>query len=119
MSNLQLPTINSHADAMELLDGKESMKIGYKTWLHYWDSDGSVAIVYFDTAIVVYDLEGGIELNAGGWHTTTTTDRMHRLTPPHVRVFHRSGKKVDEPTIYVEFHGNIQSLHDGEVMVAA
>jgi hypothetical protein len=49
------------------------------------------AILHHGTTIVMYRPNGDIVLNANGWASRTTADRMHRFTPANVRVNNRKG----------------------------
>jgi hypothetical protein len=89
MSNLQLPDVTDYPSAARLLDGQRYRRIGYKTALLL--TNYTIAVQHHHTDIIDYYPDGGISLNTGGWSTSTTTHRMHRLTPRGVRVFLRQG----------------------------
>lgn len=89
MSNLQLPQITDYASAKGELDGTRYKVIAYKTALQ--DHGGIISVVHHNTDIIDYYPDGDINLNTGGWDTTTTSSRMHRLTPRSVRVFIKGG----------------------------
>lgn len=98
MSNLQLPQITTYESALRELNGQRFRRIGYKTTLRLVHTGfGTVATVqHHNTDIIDYYPDGGIALDTGGWSSSTTTHRMHRLTPRSVRVFIKGG------TTYVE-----------------
>jgi hypothetical protein len=85
--------INSYADAVARLDGRDSVKLKGNTSLVRLDAD-TVAVRFHETFIVKYDSKG-FELNTGGWKTPTTKARMNEFGPVSVRsvkgVWHADG----------------------------
>lgn len=102
MSNLHLPDVQSYAAAIKFLGKKDSKTIGYKTRMIRLGDH--VSVFHHTTAIVTYYENGMIQLNNGGWASSTTSNRMHRLTPPNVRVF------IKQYEMFVEVDGVKQSL---------
>lgn len=83
MSNLKLAAEpKSYAEAEDFLDGEMRKSLGYKTTIEQGDS--GVEIIHHDTAIVTFHADGSMTLDNGGWHTSTTTNRMHKFTPRHI-----------------------------------
>lgn len=93
MSNLAPKyTPQSFEAAKRILDnaGKSAITLCYATQLMH--TALGYAIVHHDTPIVTFIEDGSIYLNADGWASRTTADRMHRFTPPNVRVNSRKGR---------------------------
>lgn len=88
MSNLSPKfTPRTYADAHDILTTRDykPLTLCYETTLHRGTGDGP-AIRHHTTDIVTWHADGSITLNGGGWASRTTSDRMHRFTPPNVRV---------------------------------
>lgn len=68
----------TRAGILRYLDGKDSKKIGHNTYAYV--EDGNVGIRYHNTTIVGLFTDGTMILNNGGWHTTTTSGRMHAFS---------------------------------------
>lgn len=84
MSNLKLKhTVKSYADAVAALKGRDSIILGHNTRLAR-TSDQEITVRYHGNAIVRYSPEG-VEASWAGWATSTTTNRLHMLTPSGVR----------------------------------
>lgn len=96
MSNLKLPAIHDFESARAYLDarGKSRVKIGFETTLTH-EAHGYV-VRHHDSPIVRYTPDG-VEIRNAGWLSLTTTDRLHRLTPPSVRVSLAKGGWVESP----------------------
>lgn len=86
MANLQ--KCNSYEDAERILGNRSKKKIGHNTWLQ--KTDESIEAIYHETAVVVYEKDGTIWANTGGWHTVTTKDRLNQLLP-NTQVYSKSG----------------------------
>ena len=93
MSNLKLPDVTDLESARRFLGGRQRSRLGYATTIGL-AAGGDVVVTHHSTDIIRYLSDGGIWLRADGWVTSTTADRMHRLTPPHVRVGRRLGNYV-------------------------
>jgi hypothetical protein len=93
----------THAEAINLVHGKtnrKSRKVGNNTYAEIM-SDGSVGITLHSTMIVRIHPDNSATLNTGGWHTSTTKDRMNKYSP--VRVYQKKGEwylNNDENTPY-------------------
>jgi hypothetical protein len=58
---------------------KDYRPLQWKTILRRTE-DGSIAVKYHDTDVVIYHEDGSITLNSGGWKTQTTKRRMNDYT---------------------------------------
>lgn len=70
-------TPKTYAEAAEILQGRDSIKLGNNTWLE--DFDGGVAVRLHDTRIVKFWLDGSITLQTGGYRTVTTKERLNQF----------------------------------------
>lgn len=78
----------------DLLAGKDERKIANNTYLRtgmeydaQGDGHGTVSVVLHFTEILRASCKTGhVVLNSGGYHTTTTKDRLNRFLPNSVRV---------------------------------
>ncbi len=80
----------THAQATKMVLGKRNRgqrKIGNNTYA-YIQADGSVAIELHGTNVVVIYPDDSVMLNSGGWHTSTTKDRINKYSP--VRVYQKN-----------------------------
>ena len=75
--------IKSFSDAEKLLADRTSMKLGHNTYLDRLTHD-SIGVLLHQTYVVVFNRDGSIKLNSGGWQTVTTKDRMNRFSPVSV-----------------------------------
>ena len=94
MSNLAPKfTPQSFRAARKILDAKRTsaMTLCYATTLIRTYA-GEYAIVHHNTSIVTFHADNSITLNGSGWASRTTADRMHRFTPPNVRVNSRKNR---------------------------
>ncbi|MFM8758121.1 MAG: hypothetical protein ACKODS_01055, partial [Methylophilaceae bacterium] len=92
----------THSEAYTMVLGKRGLmrrKVGNNTYgeiLH----DGSVGIFLHGTCVVRIHQDGDYTLNAGGWHTVTTKDRINQYSP--YRVFQKNHEwfvRVGETTV--------------------
>jgi hypothetical protein len=88
MSNLKLPNVACHADALRVATGPNAN--AYYRTSFIANRDGSVSIHHYQTEIIRYEVDGSIVLNNGGWVTSTTTNRLNSLTPAWLHVFRRN-----------------------------
>jgi len=80
----------THTEATKMVLGKRNRgqrKIGNNTYA-YIQADGSVAIELHGTNVVVIYPDDSVMLNSGGWHTSTTKDRINKYSP--VRVYQKN-----------------------------
>lgn len=72
----------THAEATQLVLGKTNRgqrKVGNNTYA-FIEHDGTVAIELHGTKVVRFFTNGLIQLNSGGWQTSTTKDRINKFT---------------------------------------
>ena len=65
----------SFNDLLTTLKGRESKKIANNTYLV--KRGDNLAIKLHQTDVAIFTLNGDIILNSGGWHTSTTKDRIN------------------------------------------
>lgn len=73
----------THAEATQLVLGKTNRgqrKVGNNTYA-FIETDGTVAIELHGTKVVRFLTNGLVELNSGGWQTSTTKDRINKYSP--------------------------------------
>ena len=91
----------THAEAVRMVRGntnKDTRKVGNNTYAEIL-VDGSVGITLHGTTVVRIYPDNSATLNSGGWHTSTTKDRMNKYSP--VRVYQRKGEwYLDDGTPY-------------------
>jgi len=82
----------THAEAVSMVKGKRNKdrrKVGNNTYAEILP-DGSVGIMLHSTYVVKIHPDNSATLNSGGWHTSTTKDRINQYSP--VRVYQRKGE---------------------------
>ncbi len=82
----------THSEAVKMVRGKtnkDTRKVGNNTYAEIL-VDGSVGIALHGTTVVCIHPDNSATLNTGGWHTSTTKDRMNKYSP--VRVYQRKGQ---------------------------
>lgn len=117
MSNLKFAaTIKSHADALKFLNGRTSKRLAYETYVQS-NEDGSVSVYHHRTAIITYTADGTIHGNNGGYHSSTTRNRLHALTPSGYRVFQRDyGQYIGGPGDVAHEYARTFTIHsDGTI----
>ena len=91
----------THSEAIKMVRGKtnrDSRKVGNNTYAEILP-DGSVGIMLHSTYVVKIHPDNSATLNSGGWHTSTTKDRINQYSP--VRVYQRKGEwYLDNGTPY-------------------
>ena len=76
-------TVTSYTEAETFLEGGRDASwrtIGHNTVVHRL-SDGSIAILYHSTNVVVYHQDGRIVFRTGGWYSVTTKVRLNEYSP--------------------------------------
>ena len=76
----------THAEAVSMVRGKtnrKERKIGNNTYAEI-EYDNSVSIRLHGTAVVRFFPNGLVQLNSGGWRTSTTKDRINKYSPVSV-----------------------------------
>lgn len=117
MSNLKFAaTIQSLADALKFLDGRDSKRLAYETNVRS-RVNGSASVYHHGTPIITYSPDGTIHGNNGGYHSSTTRNRLHALTPSGYRVFQRDfGQYIVGPDSVVhEFDQMFTIYPDGTI----
>ena len=71
-------TPKNYAEALEVLNGKSSMRLGNNTYLENHEN-GVIAVRLHNTNIVVFYAHGRVELYSGGYQTVTTKERMNQF----------------------------------------
>ena len=61
-----------------IIDGRESKKIGNNTIVHRLDDD-TVAVKYHRTNILKINSNNVVTISTGGWETITTKDRLNQF----------------------------------------
>jgi hypothetical protein len=80
----------NHAEITKLVLGKRNKgerKLGNNTY-GYIEHDGTVAIELHGTKVVRFFTNGLVQLNSGGWQTSTTKKRINKYSP--VRVYQKN-----------------------------
>lgn len=94
MSNAKFKQVTNYREADELLGKRNAMRVGYMTMLERLG--GQICVRHHRTNIVTYDREfdHAVTLQADGWVSSTTANRMHKFTPDTVRVGRDHGEYV-------------------------
>jgi len=77
------PSLN-YFKAESILDGRDSKKIRYKTWLH--DRGDHIALRHHKTDIIRFYEDGRIGISNGGYFSPTTKQRLSDRTPDWIGV---------------------------------
>jgi hypothetical protein len=72
--------MNSYKQAVEVLKGRKTRKLGNNTYLETRDAE-TVAVRLHQTDVVTYKANGAVVLNSGGWKTNTTKARINEYSP--------------------------------------
>lgn len=97
----QMPSVRSYAEAVEFLSGKKDRKYAHATYVEQID-EVTVGVRYHSTLIVRFYQDGATELQANGWFTPSTKERINLFLPAGARLGQALGKwymhfyKVDE-----------------------
>ena len=70
-------TPKTYADAIEVLRGRDSVRLGNNTYLER--CDGFVGVRLHGTYVVRFHENGAVTLHTGGYHTSTTKDRINEF----------------------------------------
>lgn len=68
------------AAAETLLGSRSSRKVGHNTYMRRVDAD-TIAVRYHATDVYTMRRDGWAILRSGGWHTSTTSQRINALLP--------------------------------------
>lgn len=71
------------------LKNRNRRKLANNTYLEKFSS-GALAIRLHDTNIIIYKPDGTVIVNTGGWHTSTTKERLNRYLDP-IRIYQERG----------------------------
>jgi hypothetical protein len=80
----------NYIDAVKMVKGKTSAskrKIGNNTYATI-QPDGSVTIRLHSTDVVTIYPDDAVEVNSGGWRSSTTKDRINKYSP--VKVYQKN-----------------------------
>jgi hypothetical protein len=81
MANLKA-TPKTFAEALEVLNGKHSIRLGNNTYLESF-TDGTqtdlIAVRLHSTQVVKFWADGRVTLHTGGYHTVTTKERLNQF----------------------------------------
>jgi hypothetical protein len=100
----------NYNEALQMVKGKNNRnqrKIANNTYglIEY---DGTVAIELHGTKVVRFFQNGLVQLNTGGWYTSTTKDRINKYSPKYV--YQKKGEW------FVKNDGNDIPFEDGMVV---
>lgn len=115
MSNLKFKTtFTDYAGADKFLGNADERVLGHNTRVRRLDSE-TIAVRYHETDIVTYAPDFTL-VDCGGWATVTTTNRLHMLTPGHVR-FNKRGESLLVTLTDDEGSERVYDLVDGPLEV--
>jgi hypothetical protein len=83
-------TVRSLSEALDLLGSHTSRKVANNTWLTV--RENSVQVVLHQTAVVTWSHDGIMRLDAGGWYTKVTAERINDFTPLDMRLWSDKGR---------------------------
>jgi|SRR5882724_8548968 len=78
--------MESFKEALEVLKGRDSRKLGNNTYLQ--KRGENIAVKLHQTDVVTYTPNGEVILSSGGWKTVTTKDRINQFSP--VRIYQKN-----------------------------
>lgn len=99
----------THSEAVRMVRGqtnRERRKVGNNTYAEILP-DGSVGIMLHSTYVVKIHPDDTYTLNSGGWHTSTTKDRINQYSP--MKVYQRN---------HVWYLDNGTEFEDGTVVTS-
>jgi hypothetical protein len=70
-------------DEAQAMAQSRKRKLGNNTYLNPRD-DGTIAVKYHETDVVIFHPDGSVVLDSGGWKTSTTKERLNAFSPAHV-----------------------------------
>ena len=115
MSNLKFKAnVTDFASADKFLGNADERVLGYNTRVRRVDSE-TIAVRYHETDIVTYAPDFTL-LDCGGWATVTTANRLHMLTPGHVR-FNKRGESLLATVTESDGTDRLFDLMDGPLEV--
>lgn len=77
-------TPKNYAEALEVLAGRESVRLGNNTYLEAWQDSQKIEpmeiwVRLHNTAIVRFHQDGRVTLHTGGYRTVTTKGRINQF----------------------------------------
>lgn len=115
MSNLKLPNVYDYATAAKFIGDADWVKIGYETYLARSGKD--FVVLHHGSAILRYVSNGTIIGNNHGWTSSTTRNRLHRLTPFGFFVSQKNHKqRISTFTEDKEFLREFHILNNGNIV---
>lgn len=80
----------TYEKCLKILNGKLVKQISYKTHLDNRGDLGYIGVWHHETEIIQFHPDGAIILNAGGYRSSTTKQRLNNFASAHI--FQRNGK---------------------------
>lgn len=77
--------MTSYDEAVKRLGNRDSRKVANNTYMQRREN-GTIAIRLHSTDVVTFHPDGRVTLDAGGWRTVTTKQRMNLFAPAGVRI---------------------------------
>ena len=112
LANHNAPRPTTYADAAALLGSVTMRKIGHNTYLER-GLGASIGVRFHATTVVRFHADGTMTLDAQGYRTSTTKERMNRYLPDGYRIFQKAGTwRLDTP------HGGTEDYRDGVTLRA-
>lgn len=112
----KLKPIKSYQDALDALGDKDAIRLGHNTVLVRratgQNCDGP-AVIYHQTAVVVFNADGTFTLNSGGWETTTTAERIRKYSPAYVSCFQPKRGSTKQNALYLYINRQRLPFFDG------
>ena len=99
MSNLTLENVTDYASASAFIGNRDRAKLGHNTYL-YRGMGESFYVEYHGNSIVFYERARTFVTNRG-WHTTTTTNRLNKLTKMSFRIRQGAHQYLTEVGVWV------------------
>jgi len=98
---------NTYTDAQTLLGDADERTVDRNTILLPMP-DGSIGLKFHRTVILRYNADGTMTVDAGGFRTSTTKERLNQAMPEGFRIYSKGGTwKVDAP------NGETYDFQDG------
>jgi hypothetical protein len=97
-------------ELMDFAKTRRARKLAHNTYLSVdiYAPFTEIGITYHNTEIVTYYSNGSVRLNSGGWHTSTTKERINAFTPKGISVWQQLGSwYVKTPAGVFEFEGGM------------
>lgn len=105
----------TYGEALEALCDRLSVKVDHNTHLRVIDGS-TLAVRLYSTDVVLIHKNGTYTLNAGGYETVTTKDRINKYSPARVYAEKRVWWVGRDAKRRVEFRDGIKVNARGEVV---